>query len=151
MWQQLNRHRWRIVYGIGCLLYMAWVVHLSFNNFDMVHSDYRRAGERMRPARIEAAALRELTDNCRAALVRSGLHLSAADIDAACRSFPEADLAARRMAVGKRLASERRLAGRKMVLFYLSFGLFFLVLPPVILYFLLSLFAWLLKMLKTGP
>ena len=142
----LKRHRWRIVYGVGCLFYMAWVVHLSFNNFEMVHSDYRRAGQRLQPARIEVIALGELVGDCRAQLRRSGrLEVVA---DGACRSFPEADLVARRQAVSERLSAERSLAGRKLVLFYASFGLVFLILPPFILYLLLSLFFWLLRSLR---
>ena len=143
---RLKRHRWRIVYGVGCLLYMAWVVHLSFNNFDMVHSDYRRAGARLQPARIEAIALGELVDDCRAGIRRSGR--SDVKVDEACRSFPEADLAVRRQAVGERLVAERSLAGRKLVLFYITFGLVFLILPPVIFYLLILLFFWLLRMVR---
>ncbi|MDH3360164.1 MAG: hypothetical protein OEL55_04765 [Desulfobulbaceae bacterium] len=142
---QLKKQRWRIVYGIGCLIYIVWMVNLSFNNFDMVHTDYRRAGERLQPARLEAIALRELEDDCRTKLRRSGVY---EEVGGACRTFNEADIIAARQEVRGRLSAERSLFGRKLVLFYISFGLVFLILPLVIIYQLLSLILWLFQNLK---
>jgi len=144
---------WRIGYAACCLVYVAWMVHLSFNNFDMVHSDYRRAGERLQPARIAKIALRELVEQCRQDSLRSNHLRPAADKGGVvsqdpCLSWPTTVLAQQQGVVKERLLAERRLAGRKLVLFYGSFGIIFLILPPAFLYLLLSFLFWMFRNLK---
>ena len=144
---------WRVVYAVCCLLYVAWMVHLSFNNFAMVHRDYRRAGERLQPVQVAKIALRELVDQChqdtlpgdqlRWATVKGAV----ADEDA-CLHWPTTVLVQRQEVVTERLLAQRDLAGRKLVLFYGSFGTVFLILPPVLLYLLLSSIAWIFRNLK---
>jgi len=142
----------RICFAVCSLVYVPWLVLLSLNNFDMVHSQYRRAGERLRPAHIAAVALRELTDQCRQE-ARHGQRLppvgekGAAAADP-CQSLPAAVVEARQKVVQARLAHERSLAGRKLVLFYVSFGVFFLLLPLVFLYLLLFFSSWVFRNIK---
>ena len=50
--------------------------------------------------------------------------------------------------VKERLTQERNLAVRKLVLFYLSFGSFFLVVPPALFYIFLSFVSWLLRNIR---
>ncbi|HIJ78253.1 MAG: hypothetical protein OEY01_02970 [Desulfobulbaceae bacterium] len=143
---------WRLGYGVGCLVYLVWVVQLSFNNFGMVHHDYRSAEARLQPQRIEAMALAELVGQCRKEAGRGGRHrpATAQVVADPCRDWPAPVIAARQKAVAERLAGELSLAVRKLVLFYVSFGVIFLILPPVILYLLLSFFIWLYQGVKGG-
>jgi hypothetical protein len=136
---------WRLGYGVCCLFYVAWVVHLSPNNFDMVHGEYRRIEARLQPERIEELALKELVDKCRKEAGRSNRHQHTSGDQVAadpCLSWPVAALEKRQKVVAERLVDERRGAVRKLLVFYLGFGIIFLILPPVILYLLLSLFIW---------
>ncbi len=136
---------WRLVYVACSLIYMAWVVQLSFNNFEMVHSHYQRAGERLQPQRIQTIARNELVRQCREETMGADLLRGGED---PCLSLPRAVLEERQKEVKERLVSQWGLAWRKLVLFYLSFGIIFLILPPLILYLFLSLFIWFLKNLK---
>ena len=144
---------WRIGYGVCCLLYVAWVVHLSPTNFDMVHGEYRRVAARLQPERIEELALKELVEKCRKESGRSNRNRHTSVDQAAadpCLSWPVAALEKRQKVVAERLVDERRGAVRKLVLFYLGFGIFFLILPPVILYLLLSFFIWLYRSIQSS-
>ena len=144
---------WRLAYAACSLLYVAWVVHLSLHNFEMVHSDYRRAGERLQPARIAAIALQELVEQCRQEVIandqprpaNAGEALAADD---PCLAWPTTVLEERQKDVKERLLGQRSLTGRKLLLFYLTFGTIFLIMPPLLLYLLLSLLAWILRSLK---
>ena len=145
MTSRKKKHLWRLAYGICSLLYMAWMVHLSLYNFDMVHRHYRLAGERLHPARIEAIAREELELKCRKEATRVGLLPGSVD---PCQSWPEAVLKARQKKVEQRLVAEHDLAWRKLVIFYLSFGTIFLILPPLCLRLLIALAFLILRNLK---
>lgn len=145
MTSRQKKRLWQIAYGICSLLYIVWVVHLSRYNFDMVHRHYRLAGERLQTKRIEAIAREELESKCRKEARRVGL---AAYTEDHCRSWPETVLAARQKKVENRLLAEKSLAWRKLVLFYLSFGVIFLLLPPLGVGLMISLFVRILKNLK---
>lgn len=145
-----KRQLWRIGYAVCCLFYVAWVVLLSLDNFDMVLSDYRRARERLQPVRIEAIALQELVEQClkKAGTVDPG-GLVAAEHD--CLIWPAGVIIDRQQAVAERLGAERSRTFRKLVVFYFSFGVIFLLLPPTLLYLLLVFFIWLFKSIKPVP
>lgn len=138
---------WRVGYTVCCLVYVVWVVYLSFNNFDMVHREYRRAEKRLQPLQIEEIALQELVGQCRKKLKRAGRfrEVGAEDL---CRSWPAAVLAERQKAVEERLVKEKSRIHRKLVIFYISFGLVFLFLPIVFMYLLVSFFIWLYRNIK---
>lgn len=148
-----KRLDWRIGYAGCCLIYVVWMVYLSLNNFSMVHGDYRRGTEQLQPERVKELALRELVNQCRGELKGAG-HLEPVDdtvsvaADDACLSWPPAVLLAREKIVAKRLAADQGGGGRKLVVFYVFFGVFVLILPPLILYLLLSLFIWIFKSIK---
>ncbi|MDH3328022.1 MAG: hypothetical protein OEM01_02190 [Desulfobulbaceae bacterium] len=150
----LNKsHIWKICYAVCTLVYMAWVVYLSLNNFGMVHRQYRLAGERLQPARIEEIALQELVDRCRRESKRIDRLRSAGEKNSAaaednCLSWTTTVLEERQKAVEERLVEEKSRVGRKLVLFYVSFGLVFLILPPAFLYLLLSFFIWIYRSIK---
>lgn len=141
-----------IGYAVVCLAYAVWIVFLGLNNFDMVHDGYRQAGERLQPERIREAALRELVAECR----REGKIAdrprhdeagfnSSADL---CTAFSETVIEERRQVLHKRLHAEWGRAWRKLMLFYLFFGIVFLVLPMFMLYLLLSFLLWLRRNLR---
>ena len=145
---------WRIIYVVCCLVYMGWVVYLSLNNFGMVHKQYRLAQERLQPVRIEEIALQDLVDKCRKKLKRSG-RLQQGDGDSTsvssedpCLSFPAAVLAKREKTVKERLVEEKSRVSRKLVWFYITFGVVFLILPMAFVYLLVSFFIWLYRNIK---
>lgn len=152
MLRQKNRTLW-IGYGVFCLAYAVWVVYLSLNNFDMVHDGYRQAGERLQPERISEIAFDELVDQCRREAKRAD-KLRAVETESflgkedACLSWPAAVLEERRQAVEKRLRSEWGRAWRKLMLFYLFFGIVFLILPMLTLYLVLAFLLWLRRNLR---
>lgn len=148
-----NKFNWRIGYAFCCVIYVVWVVYLSLNNFDMVHGDFKRGGARLQPEKIRNIALKELGDQCRKELKRSGRLQSGGDQDSdmaedLCSSWPADVLEERQKAVEARLVNDKHTGGRKLLVFYLFFGVFVLVLPPVILYWLISLLVWIFRSVK---
>ncbi|MDW7774058.1 MAG: hypothetical protein SCH71_14320 [Desulfobulbaceae bacterium] len=139
-----NRLNWRIGYAACTIVFMAVMMYLSTSNFDMVHREYRRAAMRLQPARIEELAHQELVAECRREAKGSGLFLP----DDPCLSRPAAVLEERREAVRERLVKEKNRVVRKLAMFYITFGIFFLVMPPLILYLVLSVFIWIFKSIK---
>lgn len=145
---------WRIVYGVFCLIYAVCIVYLGLDNFDLVHSGYSQAVKRLQPSQIKAITLLELTDECRAKLKRRGRRITANSIsgaaDETCQSFPAAVIKDRQVIVTKQLQVEKKRFKRKLIVFYLSFSVFFLTLPLYLLYLLISLFIWIFKDIKVS-
>ncbi len=151
-----NKHNWRIGFAAFSLVYIAWVIYLGLDNFDKVHSEYRWAENRLQPVRVGEIALKELADNCRketrGEMNRGKQYLvdsdrTAAEIDV-CLNWPQPVLEDRQKKVADRLAEERDRLKRRLVTFYITFGVFFLVLPLVFLYFTLAILIWLFRDLK---
>lgn len=141
---------WRAGFIFCSLIYVVWIVYLSQGNFDMVHSDYRRTVKRLQPAQIEQIALQELAAECRAELKYKENNLSAEKqsvqiVEDPCLSWPAATLAQKQEAVETRLVKERNRVRQKLVIFYITFGFFFMILPLSFLYFLLSFIFWIFK------
>jgi hypothetical protein len=144
---------WRVGYAVCSLIYMVWVVYLSLNNFDLVHRQYRSAQKQLQPKQIEKIALKELVDRCRKESKRIDIPrtkdgAAIAVTDDPCLSWPESVLTERENAVKERLVAEKSRVVRKLAIFYVSFGLIFLILPPVFLYMLLSFAIWIYKSIK---
>ncbi|GAB4335559.1 MAG: hypothetical protein Kow0089_05330 [Desulfobulbaceae bacterium] len=142
---------WRTGFALFCLLYTACAVYLGLDNFDKVQGEYSRAAEKLRPDRIEEIARMELAAECRAKLKRSGRIRPvdiAAEAERLCASFPAADLEARRKTVAARLETDRKRFFRKILVFAISFSVFFLAIPLGLLYLLLALLAWIFKDMK---
>ena len=142
---------WRLGYGVFCLVYAAWVVYLGLDNFDKVHGEYRRVREDLRPAQVEKIARHELVSECRRAARRSGLSRaagSAGDSEEPCLIFPETVLEERKKDVTANLLAEEKRFRRKLVVFYGTFGVFFVALPLGCLYLLLSFLIWIFRDLK---
>lgn len=152
-----NRFNWRIGYAIFCVAYAGVVMYLGLDNFDKVHSEYRWARERSQPAQIVKIAHQELVDQCRRKYrrdtkrsdrYRENTSISSTEAEDPCFSWPESVLEERRITVAERLETETGKLKRKIIVFYISFGIFFLILPLVILYWLLALFIWIFKDMK---
>lgn len=139
---------WRIGYAFFCVVYVAWVVYLSLDNFDMVHTAYRDARARLQPARVEEIARRELVDRCRRQQKRKGLDRTMSVGEAPCQSFPAAVVEQQRDRVAQRLGDEKNRFKRKIVVFYVSFVLVFLALPLAFIYGLVSFILWILRNIK---
>jgi len=124
--------RWRLLYAAAYLAYVVWVIHLSINDFGRVHREFRRVEAQLQPARIEEIARQELFDACREeTLHTSGLLPKAGE---ACQSPPPGVLAERQKEVAKRLEDRRKRARNKLVVFYVSFVVMFIVVPPLLVY-----------------
>lgn len=145
---------WRIGFAIFCLFYAGWAVYMGQSNFDKVYSEYRRAGERLEPARTREIAVNELATQCRRQLKRgetkhrSTEQSTAGILKEACLSFPAAVVAEQQAKVTQRLTIERDRLQSKLVVFYISFAIFFILLPLGLLYFLLAFLIWLFRDLK---
>lgn len=141
---------WRGGYALCCLVYATWMVFLSLDNFGMVHDDYRRAGESLRPPMVKEIALRELADQCRRETSQRPSGRGPSTTDQTCLSPAPEVLAARQRAVAERLVAEKRGALSKLLLCYAVFGVVFLFLPPLFLYLLLAFLIWLFKSTTVG-
>lgn len=138
---------------MACLAYAVWMVSLGLHDFEMVHDGFRQANERLEPERVREAALRELVAQCRGETAKpdgprppeAGRPSAAED---PCLSWTAAQLEERRAAVEKKLRSEWGRAWRKLMLFYLFFGIVFLALPMFMFYLLLAFLLWLRRNLR---
>lgn len=144
---------WRFGYALFCLLFAGWVVYLGQDNFAKVYGEYQRARENQQPAQVERITRQELAAECRRAEQRSNRSRSARGPDPAvsedaCRSFPAAALDDRKKDVAANLRAEEKLFLRKLVVFSLTFAIFFVVLPLGCLYLFLSFLIWLFKDMK---
>ncbi|MHB8809412.1 MAG: hypothetical protein ACYC9M_05300 [Desulfobulbaceae bacterium] len=144
---------WRLGYGVFCLVYTIWVVYLGLDNFDKVHGEYRRVLEDLRPVQVENIARQELVGECRREARRSGRTRAAGSAVAnaseeLCRTFPETVLEKREKDVVANLLAEKKRFRRKLVVFYGTFGVFFVALPLSCLYLLLSFLIWIFRDLK---
>ena len=151
---------WRIGFGIFALIYTAWVVILGLSNFDKVHSEYRWARERVHPKKIQDIAFQELVDQCRSKASRREVKRidryrndsgqAATMAEDPCLSWPEDVIASRQKDVENRLLVEAGKLKRRMIVFYFTFGIFFLALPLAFLYYLLAFLVWLFRDLPFG-
>lgn len=148
-------YNWRIGYAIFCLLFGGWVIYLGLDNFDKVHSEYRQSVNRLHPDQIRKIAARQLTDQCLNKLKHRGISredgtiaASAGAGEAACLSFPQPVREEQEKTVGQQLQIEKKRLLRKLVVFTISFALFFLALPLFLLYLLLAFLIWVFRDMK---
>ena len=142
---------WRIAYTIFCLIYTACLVYLGLGNINKVYGEYRQAVYRLQPAQIKKIAFEELAQDCRAKLKRRTSRTSDLNSNAGfedCHTFPQDILTEHQTKVTKRLQIEKRRYQRKLVIFYTSFGLFFVALPLYLLFVFLKFLIWLFKDVK---
>ncbi|HHO49041.1 MAG TPA: hypothetical protein ENN06_11420 [Desulfobacteraceae bacterium] len=139
-------------YAVVCLVYGVWIVYLGLDNFSMVHDGYHQAGAQLHPEQVGKAALRELVEECREEAAAPGHPGPDGEsyefLDDPCLLQPAAAVEERQKIVKKRLLGEQGRAWRKLMLFYLSFGIVFLVLPMLTLYLALAFFLWLWRNLR---
>lgn len=148
-----KRMNWRYGYILFCLVYAGWLVYLGQDNFAKVHGEYRWARENQQPAQVEKIARQTLAADCRREAQRERRSRSAGDAAATvsedlCRFFPEAVLEERKKDVAENLLAEEKRFLRKLVVFYGTFGVFFVALPLGCLYLLLSFLIWIFRDLK---
>lgn len=146
-----NKFDWRIIYAVFCLIYTGCLVYLGLGNFHKVYGEYRQASYRLQPLQIKQIAFEELAAECRAKLKRRAPkpeYLSSAKDENNCQQFSAATLNEYQKVVGQRLQIEKKRIQRKLIVFYLSFALFFVFLPLYLLYLFLKFMIWLFKGVK---
>ena len=142
---------WRIAYGVFCLIYATCLVYLALGNINKVYGEYRQAVHRLQPQQIKNITFDELAQDCRAKLKRRTSRTkdstSIADLEN-CQTFPQDILKNHQIKVTHRLQIEKKRYQRKLIVFYFSFGLFFVALPLYMLFLFLKFFIWLFKDVK---
>jgi hypothetical protein len=142
---------WRIAYALFCLIYAGCLLYLGLGNINKVYGEYRQAVYRLQPEQIKRITFEELAQDCRAKLKRRSSRTKANTLNndrENCQTFPQTVLKEYQKTVAKRLQIEKKRYQRKLVVFYLSFGLFFVALPLFLLYLFLKFLIWLFKDLK---
>ena len=141
---------WRIGYAIFCLLYAGTLIYLGQSNFDKVYSEYRQSIYRLQPSQIERIAFEELASDCRAKLKRRNPRTTKPipGAEEQCQSFSKTVIKNRQEKVTKRLQIEKKRLQRKLIVFSVSFSLFFVALPLYLLYLSLKFLIWLFKDIK---
>jgi hypothetical protein len=136
-----KQRTWQLIYAVCCLVYVGWVGYQGSFDLTRVYRDYRRIGVQMEPGRIHAAAVKELSTECRKRVAEQKTAVSGPDngltsviVDRKCNSFPAAIVAVREVAIGERLAERYRRISKKLLLFGVFFVVVFLVIPPVLVY-----------------
>lgn len=144
---------WRLGFAVFGLFFAAWVGYLALDNFAKVHGEYRQVRESRLPGLIGKIVRQELVAECRKEAQHSDqprpVGAPVPDIaEDACRSFPESVVAERTKAVAENLLADEKRFRRKLVVFYITFGLFFIILPLGFLYLLLAFLVWVFKDMK---
>lgn len=139
---------WRIGYAAFAVIYVIWVVYLSLDNFDMVHTAYRDARARVQPDRVEEIARKELVEKCRRQQKRRVPGETISTGEDPCLSFPSPVLREQQEKVTRRLLVEKNRFKRKVAVFYVSFVLVFLALPLAFIYILVTFILWILRNIK---
>ena len=123
---------WKIIFIACSLIYMSLVIHAGRNEFDRIHTQYRRIVEQLDKERIRSASLAELTAECRRTLrEQTGLK------EDVCSSWPLALVEAKEKEIEKRLLKARKRGIIKVVLFYTGFVSVFLLAPIILTYLLI--------------
>ena len=148
--QTAENFDWRIIYAIFCLLYAGTLIYLGQGNFAKVYSEYTQSVYRLQPKQIEKITFEELARDCRTTLKRKHPRSTKPRPSAGekCQSFPEDVLKSQQKKVTQRLQIQKKRFQRKLIVFYLSFALFFVALPLYLLYLLLTFLVWVFKDIK---
>ncbi len=126
--KRIFRH-WKRIYLVCCLVYVGWVIHAGWPEFLKVNHQYQVLAGRLEPDRIRAIALEELAAEC-----RRGLRQQNIPDDGACSGWSSALVKAKSDEVAERLERARKRGLIKVVLFYSSVVVIFLLFPSLFLY-----------------
>ncbi|UCD66341.1 MAG: hypothetical protein JSW69_01575 [Deltaproteobacteria bacterium] len=130
--KKIFRH-WKIIYGICCLLYIGWVIHVGGNEIDRINSQYSRLVEQLEPESIKSGALEELTAECRKEVPMRGERQ-----EDACTSWPVNVMEAKAKEIEDHRIQARERGIIKLVLFYTGFAVLFLLGPPLFIYVIIA-------------
>lgn len=134
---------WRIGYVLCSLIYAAWVIHLSVNDFDRVHRQYREDSAKLTPAQSSKIARQELIADCREEQMQQENFA-----EDRCLDVSPADLVQKEKVVVKRLTGAQHRALRKLIVFYVTFVVIFLLAPPLLIYGLIIFFISVFSKIK---
>ena len=125
---KIFRH-WKSIYLVFCLVYVGWVIHVGEIEFKRVNKQYRVLVKQIEPDRIKTIALEELAAECRReSRVRNILK------EDDCSTWSPEVVEAKNNKVEERLHEAKKRGFIKVVLFYTSFVVIFLLIPPLLLY-----------------
>jgi len=148
---------WRIGFIVFSLIYSAGVVYLALDNFDKVYGEYTWARDRQQPAQVSQIARQELVAQCRRKVQRElsykeryqkNKNRASSVAEDTCLSWPQATLEKQEIAVSDRLGRATKTLQRKLVVFFCSFVFFFLFLPLILLYVIITFLVWLFRGVK---
>ncbi len=126
--KKIFRH-WKSLYLVCCLVYVGWVIHVGEIEFKKVNRQYRVLASQLEPKRIRAVALQELAAECRREL--RGKNTLEED---SCSNWPPEVVEAKIYSVEERMEQDKQRGFIKVVLFYSSFVIIFLLVPPLLLF-----------------
>ncbi len=126
--KKIFRH-WKSIYLVCCLVYVGWVMHVGQAEFSKVNRQYRVLVSRLEPDLIRTAALEELGAECRRELRQRGILQ-----EDGCAGWSAEVVAAKSTTVADRMEQDRERGLLKVILFYSTFVVIFLLLPPLFLY-----------------
>lgn len=122
------RH-WKGIYLVCSLVYVGWTIHVGDSEFKKINRQYRSLVNQLEPERVKTVALKELADEH-----RRGVGEQSTPQDGIRYKPTSEEVEVKIQKVDKRLAEARKRGFIKMVLFYTSFMVFFLILPPLVIY-----------------
>ncbi len=140
--KRIFRH-WKSIYLVCCLVYAGWVVYIGQAEFAKVNRQYRVLVARLEPDRVKAAALEELGAECRRELRQRNI-----PEEGACSSWSPEVVETKRNTIAERLEWDRERGLLKVVLFYSSFVILFLLFPPLFIYLFILAVVTLCKNIK---
>ena len=120
---------WKSLYLVCCLVYVGWVLYVGQSEFHKVNRQYQALVNQLQSGRIRTVALDELAAECRRDLWERNI----LEEDACSTWLPEV-VNAKRNTVEERLQQARERGFLKVVLFYTSFVVIFLLIPPLLIY-----------------
>lgn len=126
--KKIFRH-WKSIYLICCLVYVGWVIHVGESEFNKINRQYRALVNQLEPDRIRTVALEELAAGCRRELGERNILE-----EDACSTWSPEVVEAKSNKVEERVERAKERGFIKVVLFYTSFVVIFLLIPPLLIY-----------------
>ena len=128
---------WKSIYMVCCLVYLGWMIQVSQSEFNKINRQYRVLVNQLEQDRIRNVALDELAVECRSELWEQNTVK-----EDACSAWSPEVIEAKSNKVKERMEQARERGFLKVVLFYSSFVIFFLLIPPLFIFlFILGIIA----------
>ena len=140
--KKIFRH-WKSIYLVCCLVYVGWVIQVGEIEFKKVNRQYRALVNQLEQDRIRTVALEELAADCRRELrQRNTLE------EDTCSTWSPEVVEAKSNKVEERMERAKERGFLKVVLFYTSFVVIFLLIPPLLIFLFIFGIVMLCKNIK---